>query len=77
MSTFTSTLPKELLDKLSQKSKSLSLPKNKLIESALTLYLEHLERAEYINSFKRAAKDEDVLKMAEDGMQDYLNQLDR
>ncbi len=76
MSTFTSTLPKELLDKLSQKSKSLSLPKNKLIESALTLYLEHLERAEYINSFKRAAKDEDVLKMAEEGMQDYLNQLD-
>lgn len=77
MATFTSTLPKELLDKLSQKSKSLSLPKNKLIESALTLYLEHLERAEYINSFKRAAKDEDVLKMAEEGMQDYLNQLDQ
>ncbi|HQX45451.1 MAG TPA: hypothetical protein PK209_12890 [Saprospiraceae bacterium] len=51
MSTFTSTLPKALLDKLSQKAKSLSLPKNKLIESALTLYLEHLERAEYINSF--------------------------
>jgi len=68
MSTFTSTLPKALLDKLSQKAKSLSLPKNKLIESALTLYLEYLERAEYINSFKRASKYEDVLKMAEEGM---------
>jgi len=77
MSTFTSTLPAELLEKLSRKAKSLALPKNKLIESALTLYLDHLERAEYIKSYKRAAKDEDVLKMAEEGMKDYLQHLDQ
>ncbi len=77
MPTFTSTLPDELLDQLAQKAKSLALPKNKLIESALKLYLDHLERAEYINSFKRAAQDTDVLKMAEEGMKDYLNQLDQ
>ncbi|MDZ4707245.1 MAG: ribbon-helix-helix protein, CopG family [Saprospiraceae bacterium] len=77
MSTFTSTLPDELLEKLSRKAKSLALPKNKLIESALTLYLDHLERAEYIKSYKRAAKDEDVLKMAEEGMKDYLQHLDQ
>ncbi|MEP7269177.1 MAG: CopG family transcriptional regulator [Saprospiraceae bacterium] len=76
MSTFTSTLPDELLEKLSQKAKSLSLPKNKLIESALKIYLDHLEKAEYIISYKRAAKDPDVLLMAEEGMADYLNQLD-
>jgi len=35
-----------------------------------------LERAEYIISFKKAAKDVDVIKMAEEGMMDYLNQLD-
>ena len=75
MSTFTSNLPDELLEKLALKAKALSLPKNKLIEAALKLYLDHLERAEYIISFKKAAKDVDV-KMAEEGMMDYLNQLD-
>lgn len=77
MSTFTSNLPDELLEKLALKAKSLSKPKNKLIESALRLYLDHLERAEYINSYKRAAKDVDVIKMAEEGMKDYLNELDQ
>ncbi|MBK6389855.1 MAG: ribbon-helix-helix protein, CopG family [Saprospiraceae bacterium] len=76
MSTFTSNLPDELLEKLALKAKALSLPKNKLIEAALKLYLDHLERAEYIISFKKAAKDVDVIKMAEEGMMDYLNQLD-
>ena len=62
MSTFTSNLPDELLEKLALKAKALSLPKNKLIEAALKLYLDHLERAEYI--------------ISEEGMMDYLNQLD-
>ena len=75
MATFTSTLPDKLLDLLSRKAKTLSLPKNKLIEAALTLYLEHLEKAEYIKSYKQAATDSDILTMADEGMEDYLNQL--
>ena len=75
MATFTSTLPDHLLKLLSQKAKALSLPKNKLIEFALTLYLEHLEKAEYIKSYKAAAEDKDTLTLAEEGMADYLNQL--
>ena len=75
MATFTSTLPDNLLKLLSQKAKALSLPKNKLIESALTLYLEHLEKAEYIKSYKAATEDKDTLSLAEEGMADYLNQL--
>lgn len=76
MATFTSTLPDDLLQQLSQKAKALSLPKNRLMENALRLYLEYLEKAEYIKSYKRASKDADVLAMAEEGMADYLNQLD-
>ena len=68
MATFTSTLPDNLLKLLSQKAKALSLPKNKLIESALTLYLEHLEKAEYIKSYKAATEDKDTLSLAEEGM---------
>ena len=76
MTTFTSTLPEELLIKLDQAAKKLSIPKNRLIEKALTIYLDQLTRAEYINSFKQASHDENLLSMAEEGMEDYFNQMD-
>ena len=75
MATFASTLPDSLLQSLSDKAKSLSVPKNQLIERALRLYLEHLEKAEYIKSYKQAATDKDILSVAEEGMEDYLNQI--
>ena len=75
MSTFTSTLPDDLLATLSDKARRLSVPKNKLIETALRLYLEHLEKAEYIQSYKQAAGDKNLLAIAEEGMAEYLNQL--
>ena len=75
MSTFTSTLPDDLLALLSQKAKELHLPKNKLIEKALRIYLEQLNRAEYVRSFKGLAQDEDVLSIAEEGMAEYFTQL--
>jgi predicted transcriptional regulator len=77
MATFTSTLPDDLLKLLSEKAKKLSMPKNKLIENALRLYLEHLEKAEYVKSYKEAAADEDLLVIAEEGMQEYLRQLEK
>lgn len=75
MATFTSTLPDKLLTLLAQKAKALSLPKNKLIEKALTLYLEHLEKAEYVKSYRAAAGDKDIAAIGEEGMEDYLRQL--
>jgi predicted transcriptional regulator len=77
MATFTSTLPDSLLKQLSEKARSLSVPKNKLIENALRLYLEHLEKAEYVKSYKRASADQDILTIAEEGMGDYLRQLEK
>ncbi len=50
--------------------------KNKLIETALRIYLEHLSKAEYIKSYKTASQDSDMVSMAEEGMADYLTQLD-
>ena len=75
MTTFTSTLPDELLQLLSEKAKQLSLPKNKLIEKALRIYLDQLNRAEYLKSYKQAAEDENILNIAEEGMEDYLKQI--
>jgi len=75
MATFTSTLPDKLLKQLADKAEALSLPKNKIIEKALALYLEHLEKAEYVRSYRSAAKDKDILSLAEEGMEEYLKQL--
>ena len=76
MATFTSTLPDELLQRLADYAKKLSLPKNKLMENALDLYLEHLKRAEYIKSYKQAEQDEDILLVAQEGMDSYLKQIE-
>ncbi|MGY8910450.1 MAG: ribbon-helix-helix domain-containing protein [Flavobacteriales bacterium] len=75
MATFTSSLPDSLLEKLSTLAKELQLPKNRLIENALELYLEQVEKASYIKSYKQAATDEDILIVAEEGLQDYFNSI--
>lgn len=76
MTTFTSTLPDALLAQLAEQAKKLSVPKNKLIEKALSIYLEQLKRAEYIRSYKQMADDIDLMQVAEEGMNDYLRQLE-
>ena len=76
MATFTSTLPDEILQRLSEKAKKLSLPKNKIIERALTIYLDQLNKAEYIKSYRQATNDDDILTIAEEGMEDYFKQLE-
>jgi predicted transcriptional regulator len=77
MATFTSTLSDKLLQQLAEKAKALSVPKNKLIETALRLYLEHLEKVEYIQSYKQASEDKDTMLLAEEGMEEYLRQLEK
>lgn len=76
MKTFTSSLPEELFELLSEKAKIHSVPKNKLIERALRVYLEQLDKAAYLKSFKRMDEDADVLTMAEEGLTDYYRNLD-
>jgi predicted transcriptional regulator len=76
MTTFTSTLPDELLQKLNEMASKLSMPKNKIIEKALSIYLDQLTRAEYINSYRQAGQDTEIMQIAEEGMEDYLKQLE-
>lgn len=77
MAVFTSTLPDNLLELLDKKAKELSLPKNKLIEKALKIYLDQLNKAEYRKSYQKMSKDADLLQIAEEGMADYMKQLDK
>lgn len=76
MTTFTSTLPEDVLSTLSEMAKKLSVPKNKLIEKALRIYLDQLNRAEYVRSYKMAKDDPNIINLAEEGMIDYLTQLE-
>lgn len=76
MTTFTSSLPHSLLARLDAKAKSLMLPKNKLIERALEIYLDQLNRAEYAKSYAIAGQDTDTMMVAEEGMTEYLKSLD-
>ncbi len=76
MSTFTSSLPDDLLETLAQNAKELSVPKNTLIERALRIYLEQLNRAAYVKSYKQMAADTDLQMLAEEGMADYFTQLE-
>jgi predicted transcriptional regulator len=76
MTTFTSTLPDELMKNLNEMAGKLAIPKNKIIEKALQIYLDQLTRAEYIKSYKLAADDDNIIEIAEEGMVDYLKQLE-
>ncbi len=75
MATFTSSLPDHLLEQLAETAKELKMPKNKVIEKALEIFLDEIQRAKYAESYRRAAKDKDMMAMAEEGMADYFKQL--
>jgi metal-responsive CopG/Arc/MetJ family transcriptional regulator len=72
MPTYTSTLPEELLLEVSKLSKELKVPKNKLIEKALTIFITEYKRAQYAASFRRASADTNLTSIAEEGMSEYL-----
>lgn len=72
---FTSSLPDDLLKVLDKTANELKTPKNKIIEKALKLFIEEVDKAKYAESFRRASKDKDIMAMAEEGMADYYRIL--
>ncbi|MDD4425698.1 MAG: CopG family transcriptional regulator [Mariniphaga sp.] len=74
MTTFTSNLPDEVLSQLNIMANKLAIPKNKIIEKTLKTDLDQLARAEYVQSYRQAADDLNIIEMAEEGMAEYLNQ---
>ena len=77
MATFTSSLPDDILESLAKEAKRMKLPKNKLIEKALSLYLTELKKAQYAKSYRRASEDKDIMAIAEEGMADYFETLQK
>lgn len=75
MATFTSTLPDELLNRLSEAAGRLAMPKNRLLENALRIYLDQLKKAEYVKSYTQMGSDADIIALVEEGMSEYYIQL--
>ncbi len=76
MANYTSSLPDSTLTKLSEMALKLKVPKNQIIERAVNKYLYEVERQLYIKSFKKIAGDEEILSIAEEGMRDYMIDLE-
>ena len=74
---YTSTLPANLLQWLDKYAKEKKISKNALIEKALLKMKYEEERDAFREGFKRAAQDPEMLLMAEEGLDDYLDQLKR
>jgi predicted transcriptional regulator len=73
---YTSTLSPELMNLLDRYAGKFKVPKNRIIEDALQAYFENLKKAEYTLSFRKAAKEEEISLLAEEGLEDYLKILD-
>lgn len=74
--TYTSTLPDDLWELLETYAGKLKMPKNRILENALRNYLDNLKKAEYIRSFRKAAGDNEMISLAEEGMEDYIKMLE-
>jgi metal-responsive CopG/Arc/MetJ family transcriptional regulator len=75
MATFTSSLPEDLLQKLSEYAEKAGVAKNKIIEKALTVYLDQMNRAEYMKSYRKAGQDKEIMQIAEEGMVEFFKQI--
>ena len=73
---FTSTLSSNLMAWITNYANKEKTTKRAIIEQALKVYQEKIRKDELKETFKRAAKSPEIVKMAEEGMDDYEEQLD-
>lgn len=74
--TFTSTLSKDLVSLLDDYSKKMNTTKSKMINIAISNYINQLKKEKYINSFKRAKDDIEIKNLTEAGIEDFLQIID-
>jgi metal-responsive CopG/Arc/MetJ family transcriptional regulator len=71
----TTSLPKSLVEQIDIFAKVHGIKKNQIIEESLSQFLLNEKKNQFVNSFKRAALDTEIVNMAEEGLQDYKRQL--
>lgn len=73
--TYTSTLPENLMKWVNTIAKKHKTTKKHIIIEALLNYRQQINKAELAKTFKKAATDKEIIAMAEEGLQDYIDQL--
>jgi len=73
--TYTSSLPIELKEELEIYAAKYKVSKNKIIEKALKKFLTEERKKAYVESFKKANKDPEMIAMADWGLEDYLKRF--
>jgi metal-responsive CopG/Arc/MetJ family transcriptional regulator len=76
-STYTSTLPADLMEKLNSYATRQGMQKNKVIEKALRRFFDEARKEEYTRSFQLAKGDQEMMTLAEEGMEEYLRIIDK
>lgn len=74
---YTNTLPEEVLEMVNDYSIKYHVPKNKVVETALRRFFFEKKREEFREGFKKMANDPEIIEMAEEGIGDYLEILER
>jgi hypothetical protein len=74
---FTNKMSVDLMNWLKKHSAKTKKTKRSIIEAALEEYRIKHKKLEMAEGFKRAAKDPEIMAMAEEGFQDYNEQLKR
>lgn len=77
MITYTSTLPENLMSWLKNTAQEQKTTKKQIIVEALNNFRQHLKKQKLADTFKKAAKDKEIIAMAEDGLDDYIEQLEK
>lgn len=46
-----------------------------MIRTALEIYLDQLKRVEYAESYEKAGQDDEIMALAEEGLEEYLKKI--
>lgn len=74
--TFTSSINNSIMKKLRDYSDKYKLPKNKIIENALTNYFDSFKKAEYTRSFQKENDEPENFTLAEANLDDFMKMID-
>jgi hypothetical protein len=74
---FTTTLPVQILEELNSASKDLKIGKNDILSNAFTIWNKARKQRMVAQSYRTAAQDPEFQAIAEEGLGDYLEQLEK
>jgi metal-responsive CopG/Arc/MetJ family transcriptional regulator len=71
----TTSLSKNLVEEMDSFAKLHGKKKNQIIEESVTLFLQKEKKNRFVESFKKASLDKEIVDMADEGLGDYEVQL--